>query len=77
LRLELDRDKGCIEIKVLDARSQIVDMNCGDSVGALAYNRKRGKLWMETQPGTSVELVEDVVGFSVTIRETRTNDEDS
>jgi hypothetical protein len=76
LRLELDRDKGRIEIKVLDARGQIIDMDCGDSVGALAHNGKRGKFWMETQPGTSIELIENVIGLSVTIGETRTNDED-
>jgi 1,4-dihydroxy-2-naphthoate octaprenyltransferase len=32
--------------------------------------RKRSKFWMETQPSTSVELVENVVGLSVTIGKT-------
>jgi hypothetical protein len=46
---------------VFDALYKIVDMNSWDPVLSSANNRERGEVWMETQPSTSVKLIENVI----------------
>lgn len=56
-----------------DAR-QVADMNRRDNVVTLADNGERGQVRMQRHPGTSEELVEDIVLLAVTIHETGTDD---
>jgi len=67
LRLELDGDEGGVEVEMLDALGQIGDVDGWDSVVAAAHDREGGELRVQTQPGTSVEFIEDIVGFTIAV----------
>lgn len=53
---------------MLDALSEVANVNGWDSIFAITNNRERSKIWMQTQPGASIELVENIVSLSVAIR---------
>jgi len=67
LRFHLNRLIGDIEIQMLDALCQIVDVNGWDSVFARSHDGKRGQVRVQTQPCASVKLIENVVRLSVSI----------
>ena len=53
---------------MLDALSEIVNVNSWDSIFAITNNREGSKIWMQTQPGASIKLIENIVGLSVAVR---------
>lgn len=61
-------------MKVLYAFSQIIDVNSWNPILTMTDNWKRGQLRVKTQPGTSVKLIEDVIGFTIAIRKAGAND---
>ena len=57
-------------MQMINALSQILDMNGWDPILAIAYNREGSQFRVQTQPRTSVEFIEDVVRLPITVGET-------
>lgn len=65
----MKRDCRHIHDKVFDAACEILNVDSRDPVIALANNRERGKIGVQTEPCAPKELVEYIL--SVTVGESR------
>ena len=60
----------------LDSIREISYMNGWNNIISLSNNWKSSKIWMEGNPGTSKEVVEDVILLAIAVEEASTNNMD-